>query len=140
MRVIPRLCQRFRSRRNYLWGSMLGIAVCWAWTINLRESLWEGSSITQFFTEKWFFTLIAIVGFLLWTTATWERFRSIGSYKWLATACTAALAVLWGWIFYWQMLPILALGLFLVAPLPLALVREEINQDINAPNNSPENP
>jgi len=90
--------------------------------------------------EKWFFTLIASLGILLWTIATWERFRGIGSYKWPAAAGTAALAILWGWIFYWQMRPILALGLFLVAPLPLALVREEINQDTDVPNNSPENP
>jgi uncharacterized membrane protein YedE/YeeE len=119
---------------------MLGIAVCWAWVNILRESLADGISTTQFVAENWLFTLIATLGILLWTSATWERFRSIGAYKWMATACTAALAVLWGYLFYLQMRPLLAFGLLLVVPLPLALASEEINQGTDAPQNSPENP
>lgn len=137
MQAIPKLLLRFRSRRNYLWGSMLGIAFCWAVVNILRESLADGISATQFVARNWLFTLIAILGILLWTLATWERFRSIGAYKWLATACTAALGVLWGYIFYWRMRPLLALGLLLVSPLPLAVVSAEKNQGTDEQQDSP---
>jgi hypothetical protein len=129
MRTISGFCYRFRSRKNYVWGSMLGIAVCWGWANILRENLAGEFSVTQFVAENWIFTVVAAFGVLLWTVATWERFRCIGASEAVATTCTAALAVVWGYLFCWRMWPLLALGLLLVVPLPLAIAGAEKNQE-----------
>jgi hypothetical protein len=107
---------------------MLGIAVCWSWTNILRESLAGSFSVIQFFAENWIFTVVAAFCILLWVVATWERFRYIGASEFGATACTAALVILWGYVFYWRMRPLLALGLFLVSPLPSAIASAGKNQ------------
>ena len=138
MWIVPSLGQCFRSTGNYLWGSMLGIAVCWGWANLLRVSLAEGHSFTQFGADNWIFTLTAALGVLLWTAATWQRFRSIGAPEWAVTACTAALAVLWGYIFYLRMRPLLAFGLLLVVPLTLALASAKAIRETDAPLDSSE--
>jgi len=139
MPSILSLCQGFRSRGNYLWGSMLGIAAGWGWANSVRESLAEGHSLTQSFGENSVITLIAALGILLWTTATWQRLRCIGTPELVAAACTAALAVLWGCIFYLRMRPILALGLLFVVPLPPAIASAESDSGHDAAQDSPEN-
>jgi hypothetical protein len=117
---------------------MLSIAVCWGWANLLRESLAEGHSFTQFGAEDWVFTLIAALGVLLWTAATWQRFSCIGAPEWAVIACTSALAVLWGYIFYLRMRPILAFGLLIVVPLTLALASAKAIRDTDAPLDSSE--
>jgi hypothetical protein len=117
---------------------MLSIAVCWGWANLLRVSLEEGHSFTQFGADNWIFTLIAALGVLLWTAATWQRLRCIGVPEWAVIGCTASLAVLWGYLFYLRMRPLLAFGLLLVVPLTLALASAKAIRRTDTPLDSSE--
>jgi hypothetical protein len=114
--------QIFRSRGNYLWGSMLGLASCWM-SLNMhRESLPKSAAgLALFISGNWIFTLLATLGVLLWALATWQRLFRIAVSIWAATIGTIFLAVIWGNLFRYRISLPLALGLFLIAPLPLAV-------------------
>lgn len=122
MRRFFKFWQIYRGRGNYLWGSMLGLASCWISLNMLRENFPKSAAgLALFISENWIFTLFASLGTMLWAVATWQRLFQIAPSRWAVTLGTICLAFIWGYLLQYRMELPLAIGLFLIAPLPLAV-------------------
>jgi hypothetical protein len=122
MRKFLKFWQIFRCRGNYLWGSMLGLASCWISLNMLRESFpISVAGVVQFISENWIFTPSAVLGAVLWAVASWQRLFQIAHSNWAAALGTIYLAGIWVFLLRDRIGLSLALGLVLIAPLPLAV-------------------
>ena len=124
----------FQNRRHYVWGSMLGLVICWL-TVNLFRLRFQTFSMTDWrlFAFHWPLLFLGSIGVLIWVTATWQRFYRVSPSNWAATLGTAALTALWGYVLSFRAWPLLAFVLFIVMPLPLALCKEEVELNSPAP-------
>ncbi len=105
-----------------MWGSMLGLASCWISLNMLRESFQiNAGGFVLFISENWIFTLSAVLGATLWAVATWQRLFQIAHSNWAAVFGTICLAGIWGYLLRYRIGLPLAIGLFLIAPVPLAV-------------------
>jgi hypothetical protein len=108
---------------------MLGLAICWIAANLFREARFEADAYRTYLAARNSpILLLAILGALIWTAATWQRLYSIAGSDWAATCCTFALASLWGYLFSFRMWPILALGLILVGPIALGIPRGDLSR------------
>ncbi|MGD0940909.1 MAG: hypothetical protein ABR905_14475 [Terracidiphilus sp.] len=108
---------------------MLGLASCWISLNMLRESFPKSAAgVSLFISTNWTVTLSAALGAMLWAVATWQRLFQIALSNWAATFSTIYLAGIWGYLLRYRIGLPLALGLFLVAPLPLAVLKDGVER------------
>jgi hypothetical protein len=132
MQKFRRFWHRYRTIDNYLWVSAFGVGWCWGCASQLQYYLsGGGAQVAQFIETNWEYTLLAFFCALLWPIATWQRAYCVGASQLGATVYTATMAILWGALFSFHISMPVAMALFLIVPLPLAIAKGNLDIGIS---------
>jgi hypothetical protein len=124
----------YRTRINYMWISVFSVGWCWECASHLRDYLAVGGRTAgQFVAANSAYALVTGIAALVWPVATWQRTYCVGAPKWGAALYTAGLAILWAVLFSLHLSRPIALGLWLLVPLPLAIPKGDLGRGIVEP-------
>jgi hypothetical protein len=109
----------FKNRLGYLGESVLYLLLSWAWAQDHISYLSLNSGIFTRVSGITFEFVLALICTVRWTMGVWLRACSIGLQRWVASAFSIAVIILWVFFIRSALHLWLLLALFLILQIPL---------------------
>lgn len=135
-----RFSYQFRSRVNYSYA-FLPISLCREWMHGLGQAvLINRGAFERYLASNIFDSLISSLLESIWVFAAFQRVYSMGVPVWATAICTAAMTALGWWTFTTQTHQWLTFWMFLLAQLPLMIIKRRADRDTLELPEAPEQP